>query len=353
MAIKEGSKLNAIALGNPITAIIPASFDDVVRIARLALMAGLYKSERKTTPDELEAQAIMAIMKGMELGIAPMQALEGIAIINGRSCLWGDLVPALLWSNGFELEEGYENEDDPEKCTAVCTVIRPGGKRITRRFSIADAKNARLWDTREKVRKQVWENGNRIWKDGVDNDSTWFKYGKVRMLPMRARGYAARDGAPDVMRGMYMREEMEDMEAADEARDITPKRSLMIPSAEFLGTGEPQRTNDEAQLAASEDASQDAIPEDPKAVIEELRLALTGAHDAVEVNQAWDEMAERLTLAGRDAFLRAQELYDGRLLELAETAAKLQTIAEPQGMPASSFIAPKEKVKVRIPSVGI
>ena len=129
-------------------------------------------------------------------------------------------------------------------------------------------------------------------------------------------------------------------------------KPITIPSIAAQEPGDLLRTADEAQAAPPEDV-QDAIPEDPKAVIDELRLALTGAHDAVEVNQAWDEMAERLTLAGRDAFLRAQELYDGRLKELAEMATKLQTIAEPQGMPASSFIAPKEKVKVRIPSVGI
>jgi hypothetical protein len=328
MGIREGGKLNAIVPGNQISAIIPASFDDAVRIARLAVMAGLYKASYGTSDEALEAQAVMAILKGMELQIMPMQALECIAIVNGKSCIYGDLLPALLWTNGFDLEETIENEDTPEM-TAICTVTRPGGKQISRKFSVTDAKKARLWDERTRVTKKG-KNGTTY---DADNDAAWFKYPK-RMLQMRARGFAVRDGAADVTRGMYLREEMDDMNRADDARDITPKRSLMIPSADFLGTAsdEPQRTAEEAQPSPPEDL-QDAIPEDPKAVLEELSLALIGAKTTDEADQAWDEMSERLSLAGRDAFTSAQVMHGRRLEELAATA----TVSKP---------------RVRIPTVG-
>jgi hypothetical protein len=325
MAIKEGGKLNGIAPSNHIAAIIPSSFDDALRIARLALTAGLYKQEG-TGDNRGEAQATMAILKGMEIGIPPMQALENITIINGRSCIWGDLVPALLWSNGFDIDESYENEDDDIRITAICVITRPGGKKVTRKFSAADAKEAKL----------------------LGKAGPWTQFRK-RMLQMRARGYGARDGAADVLKGLYLREEIEDLRA-DEARDITPKRSMMIPSADFLGTvtGEPQRTADDAQAPAPEDL-QDAIPEDPKALLEELRLALTGAHTKDEVETAWDEMAERLRLAGQGVYNQALGEFDKRVQELQ---VPHKSAGSPE-IPASDFIAPKsERTKLRIPSAG-
>jgi hypothetical protein len=148
-------------------------------------------------------QIAVAIMHGMEIGLPPMQAIQRIAVINGRPSIWGDAIPALLWSRNFKIEEkelirantvgevnGYE-----------CTITRPDGTTITRKFTEKDARDAGLWG-----------------KNGP-----WKQYPK-RMLQMRARGLAARDGAADALAGLYLAEEAQDIvaEVVEEPINITP-----------------------------------------------------------------------------------------------------------------------------------
>lgn len=133
---------------------------------------------------------MIAIMHGMELGLPPMQAIQRIAVVNGRPTIWGDAIPALLWSRGFKLRE-WDTAD-----TSFCEVTRPDGTKIERSFSDDDAKRAGLFG-----------------KSGP-----WTQYRK-RMRQMRARGFAARDGAADVLGGLSLREEMEE---APPMRDVTP-----------------------------------------------------------------------------------------------------------------------------------
>jgi hypothetical protein len=206
-----------IQAGGKIHGIVPQDFDQAYRIAKVSVMAGARPlstpyNKPDPTADEQIAAATMVIMAGLELGLPPTQALEVIAMINGRRCIWGDGIPALLWSKGFKLRERIEGEADER--VAYCSVIRPDGEEIERKFSVKQAKKARLWDTRETVKRKY---GNE-WKD-VPNDSPWFKYDE-RMLQMRARGWASRDGASDVLRGLRIAEEEHDQ--ARTMKDITP-----------------------------------------------------------------------------------------------------------------------------------
>jgi hypothetical protein len=210
------AKTNIVA-GNSVRGIVPQDFDQVCRIANAAVNAGakpLSTPHNKPDPthEEQLAAASIIIMAGLEIGLPPTQALEVIAMINGRRCIWGDGIPALLWSNGFKLRERIEGDGDER--VAYCSVIRPDGEEIERKFSVKQAKKANLWDTRETVRRKY---GNE-WK-GVPNDSPWFKYDE-RMLQMRARGWASRDGASDVLRGLRVAEEERDYQ---QIKDITPQ----------------------------------------------------------------------------------------------------------------------------------
>lgn len=199
-----------IKAGNPLSAIVPASFGDVQRMARMAVTAGLFKGERKDTAEALLGKATMAIMQGLEVGLPPMQAIQQIAVINGRCVIWGDAVPALLWAHGFKIKEWTDGR------VAYCTVTRPDGEQITRQFSEADARKARLWDERPTVTK-TWDGK----AEQKPNDSPWFKFPE-RMLQMRARGFAVRDGAPDVLRGIYIREEIDGGMVVDEVSTRQP-----------------------------------------------------------------------------------------------------------------------------------
>lgn len=136
---------------------------------------------------------LVAVQWGMELGLQPMQAMQNIAVINGRPSLWGDAVIALV--RGSSLCEYIYESDDGE--TATCRVKRRGEEEQVRTFSMADAKAAGL----------------------ANKQGPWSQYPK-RMRQMRARAFALRDVFPDVLKGMPVAEEVLDYESI---RDVTPR----------------------------------------------------------------------------------------------------------------------------------
>lgn len=171
----------ALKSGGAISAIIPQSIEDVYRVAKCIAESGLAPQGMRTAE-----QVTVAILTGLEIGLPPMFAIQKIAVINGRPSIWGDAVPALLWARGFKLHEWHEGE------TAHCEVTRPDGSVIARSFSVAQAKRAGLWDKAGP------------WKQYPD-----------RMLQMRARGLACRDGAPDVLSGLYLAEETQEIDGGE------------------------------------------------------------------------------------------------------------------------------------------
>ena len=220
--------------------IVPQSFEDVQRLATMAVASGLWKGDRKDTDQQKHAKACMAIMQGLECGVPPMQAVQSIAVINGKCVMYGDLLTALLWANGFDIEQTITGQGDQR--TATCTITRPNGKKITRTFSRADAKKARLFDDRPTVKKQ-WDGK---WEE-KPNDSPWFKF-EDRMLGWRALGYCQKDGASDVTKGLLIRE---DVEAELPMRDITPAPAALelpdIPEPPAIEDEQPEDETAEAR----------------------------------------------------------------------------------------------------------
>lgn len=141
---------------------------------------------------------MVAIQWGMELGLQPMQAMQNIAVINGRPSLWGDVVIALVKASPL-CEYVTETVDDKG---AKCAVKRKGEPEQVRYFTEEDAKKAGLWG-----------------KQGP-----WSQYPK-RMMQMRARSWALRDVFPDVLRGIASAEEesdakmLKDLEEAEKAKN--------------------------------------------------------------------------------------------------------------------------------------
>jgi hypothetical protein len=179
-----------LAGGGAVVALVPQTLDEAYRLADALSRSGLTPYNIKTP------EAVMAcLIAGAELGFPPFQSLQSFAVINGRPSIYGAAVPALLWSRGFDIEESFEGEDPayPDTMKAVCVVTRPNGKQVTRSYSVADSKTAKLWGKRNR--------------DG--SDTPWITNPK-RMLQMRARGFAAQDGASDIIRGLPLYEEAMD-----------------------------------------------------------------------------------------------------------------------------------------------
>jgi len=142
---------------------------------------------------------LVAIQWGYEIGLAPMQALQNIAVINGRPSLWGDSMIAVCkahpdWRG---ISETYIEEEDK----AVCLVKRNvhGEIEETRsEFSYKDAQRANL----------------------TNKPGPWKNYPK-RMLQLRARGFALRDAFPDAIKGLITAEEAIDYPEKKDPRNVT------------------------------------------------------------------------------------------------------------------------------------
>jgi hypothetical protein len=195
-----GRQVAKLAAGAPIVGIVPTTIEETFRLAELVHQSGLAPYQLKS------AQAVaVVLLKGLEVGLPPMSALECIGVINGKACLHSDGIPSLLWSRGFKIKEWYEG-DTLDSLVAKCVVTRPDGTAYEGSFSVQEAKEARLWDTREKVKRKI----DGEWKE-VANDAPWFKY-KRRMLKMRARGWTARDAASDVLKGIPLESDQDPIE---------------------------------------------------------------------------------------------------------------------------------------------
>ena len=131
----------AVRAGSTPTAIVPTDLDQVWRIATMIKKSGMAPKDFDT-PEKIS----VAIMHGLEIGLTPLQAMQRIAVINGRPSVWGEAVPGLALRTG-QVEDWQERVDgEGELMVATCTVKRRGIRTpITKTFSVADAKTARLW----------------------------------------------------------------------------------------------------------------------------------------------------------------------------------------------------------------
>ncbi|AYG06844.1 hypothetical protein D7M10_06965 [Pseudomonas fluorescens] len=164
----------------PTFSLAPQNLDEALKFADYLANSDIVPKDFQKKP----ANILVAVQWGMELGLQPMQAMQSIAVINGRPSLWGDAVIALVRSSPL-CEYVYETDDGE---TASCRVKRVGEDEQIRTFSMADATQAGL----------------------KGKQGPWAQYPK-RMRQMRARSFALRDVFPDVLRGMPMAEEVQDI----------------------------------------------------------------------------------------------------------------------------------------------
>lgn len=148
--------------------------------------------------------AVVSIMQGKKLGLDPMTSLQGIASINGRPSLWGDVLVAVVKASGLVEDEKIEYLPDTKSVQGVrYTVKRKGIPTPTVGFfSMALAKQAGL------LGKGTWQTS------------------PIRMLLHRARTFALRDAFPDVLKGLASAEE-----ELDAARGGAVRPAVMLDEA--------------------------------------------------------------------------------------------------------------------------
>lgn len=176
---------NQLTVRQPSFSLVPQTLDEAIRFAELIAKTDLVPQQFKGKPGNI----LVAIQMGLDLGLAPMQALQNIYIVNGRPTVWGDAMLALVKGHR-DCEDIQEDDVETirENKKAICKVKRRGQAWVTRNFSQEDALKATLWG-----------------KAGP-----WKQYPE-RMLQMRARSWALRDSFPDALKGIQMKEEAQDI----------------------------------------------------------------------------------------------------------------------------------------------
>ena len=183
----------------------PRNFDEAWRLAEILADSELVPKDFRGKP----GNCLVGMQWGHELGLKPLQSLQGIAVINGRPSIWGDTLLAIARSSPLceYITEGMDADG-----TAWCKAKRRGEPEQVRTFSDADAKTAGL-----QGKAGPW----------VTNPK--------RMKQMRARAFALRDVFTDVLRGMHMAEESGDLPAPTEkhmgaAEEVKPAAKPELPA---------------------------------------------------------------------------------------------------------------------------
>ena len=257
----------------PAFSLAPSSLQEAMDFANMLSKSNLVPKDYQGNP----SNCIIAMQWGLEIGLQPLQAMQSIAVINGRPAIWGDAMLALVRGSG-QLEYIHEDPTD-DGCTV--RLKRKGEPEAERTFTKEDAKKAGL----------------------SSKQGPWTQYPK-RMMQLRARAFALRDVFPDVLRGVFIAEEAQDMPAekhmgtADEVQ----------PSVQRLD--KPASRADKARAAVAS-----RKPEAPATTLEDV---LTAIHAATTPDSLKAAAASATQLASDDDKGVARNAYINRKAELVQ-----------------------------------
>lgn len=170
----------------------PRNLAEAMEFAKIIASSDMVPKDYVNKPGNV----LVAVQTGAELGLKPMQSLQGISVINGRPSIWGDAMRALVISHP-EFEDLHEDKQDTH-CTV--TLKRRGRSAVVSTFTVEDAKKA-----------------------GLAGKSGPWQTAPKRMLQMRAFAFAARDLFADALKGIKSIEEVRDYPEGERVEhDITP-----------------------------------------------------------------------------------------------------------------------------------
>lgn len=184
-----------------------------------------------------EVQAMFVMLKGYELGISPMQSLDGIQVIQGKTMVSPQLMLALINRSGLM----DDMKIDPTDQHCVVSMTRKGRTAHVETFALEDAKTMGL--------------------AGKDN---WVKQPKT-MMKWRAVAACARVVFPDVIQGMYTPEELGAEVVEDESGELVIEQ-IDTGTGEIITQSEPTPPSPPSTPPAAPASAQNAPPA-PMAVI--------------------------------------------------------------------------------------
>jgi hypothetical protein len=185
-----------IAGGNSVS-IIPRSLFAMSeeQIKRIKLLSQMYASSifHSDKSKLKEADYFLLMLKGAELGISPMAAIDFINVIGQEMCLSGQGMMALIYASG--LLEDIKIDSTDQRCSV--TMKRQGMVAHTEVFGIDEA---------TRMKTTTWENGTKKTISLMEKDN--YRQQPRTMFKWRAIANCAKAVFADVIGGMYTAEEV-------------------------------------------------------------------------------------------------------------------------------------------------
>ena len=190
--------------------------DSMFRFAKCYLQSNLAPTSFKN-----EQQLVIAWAKAAELGLSPLQAVEGMSIINNRVGIMGDLALAMVEASGLLEQKRVEYSGEGDSLVCTVTLQRRGREAQIYSFSVKEARAAGIYD-----RSPTWRNYPR------------------RMVYYRALGFGLRDEFADVLKGTKTVEELMDYPAQEESQRVRrqPKVVQRVPEEKKADVPAPIET---------------------------------------------------------------------------------------------------------------
>lgn len=242
------------------------SFDEVFRLAKNLALAGLMPSDLRGKPPDVTA----IILYGQDLGLSPMQAIQGIYVVEGRPSLSAQLWLALVRRAGHRVsfpcaqcgldedqhnpdgDHRYEKDHTDRRCTVRITRGDTGESNpVTYTFQQAvDAglvalKDGKAFARSERGKPLPWELHTRA------------------MLLARAVSENCRFIAPEIALGFYSPDEVEEIA---EREQVGSERIDVQPVTAADGARTPQQVADEVAALEVEFVDDPEAPLPPCAV---------------------------------------------------------------------------------------
>lgn len=313
--------------GGRVQALVPGSMEEAYRLARAIAESGAapkaYLNDPKKWDSGFNENKILAgILHGLEVGLTPFAALQSIAVVNGMPSLWGDGMLGIVRSSGLLVDIQEFIEGDANNPVAVCRCLRAGqATPIIRTFGKADAAKAGL----------------------LSKEGPWKLYPQ-RMMQMRARSWALRDGFADVLRGLHSAEEAIDMGELQQQSDgsFSAAQTLPPPPAptraaiaatvdaekvieQDLGRGSDRMPDTDEERGDEPEEGDDGSTSSDQAAPEPVQIPVPTGADNKPDWSAWADTVKGTVAQAPDAdWLRAWNvMHSSALNNLKKAAAAL------------------------------
>lgn len=252
--VPQGQKL-VVSSNDPITGLLwdTAKFEHMQRVASMFANSGMVPDMFKKNP----AACAVGLQLAAQLQVSPFMLFQKMYVIGGRPAIEAQLAIAVanqrdVFTAPIEYVFTGENKDRTRSCTAKATLTK-------------SKKEVSMTVDWELVQSEGWDkkSGSK-WKTMPD-----------QMFRYRSALWLIRTYVPEVLFGMYSKEELDDMQVID----ITPKKTQADPLAAALRGESDVQMGSEPENPPQETETM-VEPEKPDSVVDsEAETAENGSND--------------------------------------------------------------------------